>query len=1296
MTAGMLPDAPVIAPRPPGERDLPLSWGQERLWFLHQLDPSDTAYHVFVARRIHGPLATDLLAHALSDLVARHESLRTRFPATDGVPVQVIDPPAPVALPVEHREEGRVRDLLVERIETPFDLARGPLLRATLVRLGDGEHVLCLVVHHIVADGWSLGLMCDELSALYRAASEPGLPALPIQYADYALWQRRDAGGPDTALGYWRGQLAGVPALDLRGARPRPPVRTSRGATVRHRLPAGLCEQVTRFARTRRVTLFMTVLAAYQAVLARHSGLDDICVGTPVSVRDEVELEPLIGLFVNTLALRGDLSGDPSFGDLVARTRATALAAYSSAGAPFDRLVGELDLPRDLSRTPVFQAMFRLDPASVADLALEGMEVGPYELDHRTAQVDLALEVTWGRDGAQAEFVYNADLFEAATVRELATDLEQVLTAGCADPDTLLSELGVAPTPARAVARPHAAERPEPPDSPDPEGPVEVALAEIWREALGVARVGATDDFFDLGGHSLLAARVVARQRGVLPPDARPISVMDLFQHRTVRRLAGLAEGTAEAPEHAGLLHELTPPASTSRMSLVCVPYGGGSAIVYRPLAEAIGPDCSLYSVAIPGHDLGRLEETRPLAEVAAACVAEIQERVPGPVVLYGHCGVGGALAVEIALRLQEAGREPAALYLGATYPFARPRGRVLDRLIRIAGRESLRSDRATVNWLTSMGADLGGLDADQIAFIARNIRHDGDAAEAYYSTWQDGGRARLRCPVISVVGERDPVTEFAEERYREWHFLADRAALVVLPEAGHFFLKHRAGELAEIIAGTHTALAGGTLSPSPSAHTRWWVAGVSDGAPVTAPEAAEPESGVQPGMARFLAISLGQLVSIAGSAVTEFAIPLWTYLKVGSLTQYAILSVLAIMPGVLAAPLAGAVVDRSRRRLVMLAGDASSGAAVGTVALLYGTGSLRIGFVYALVAWLSVALTFQRLAYASAVPQLVPKRYLGHANGVVEMFTGIAQFAAPLFAVGLMAAVGLGGILAIDLVSFAVAVVVVLAVRFPGALPLRRREPLGTEILGGLRYALDRPGFRAMLAYFAAQTLFLSAMLVAVSPLVLSFAGLSSVGPVIVSGGAGAALGGLAMVIWGGPVRRRMRVVVLGTAVQGGFGVLMGLRPSLVVVAIGLAGMLFCLAIVRGTYSTIVQVKVAQRFQGRVFAVNQVISWSTIPIGFAVLVPLWAHLFGPWLAPDGRLAGTAGAVVGTGQGRGLGFMYVAFGLVMAVSSLLAARYGRVSRFDDEVPDAVADDLIGLQEHRSRRESGGDQRMDSA
>jgi surfactin synthase thioesterase subunit len=1269
----------VIAPRPHTDTGPPPSWEQERLWFLHELNPADTAYHIFLARRLRGPLAVERLARALSGVVARHESLRTRIHAVDGVPVQVVDPPAPVPLTVTEAggpdAERRARELLAEQIETPFDLAAGPLLRAGLVRLTAEEHILCLVVHHIVADGWSLGILCGELAAGYRA--EDAVPPPPVQYADYARWQRRPD-GPDRRIDRLRTALAGVPPLDLRGSRPRPPVRTSRGAIVRRRLPAALCARVARFSRDRRVTLFMTVLTAYQAVLARHSGLDDICVGTPVSMRTEEELEPLIGLFVNTLALRGDLSGDPTFGELLTRTRATALEAYADADLPFDRLVGALDVPRDLSRTPVFQTTFRLDPASVADLELTGLEVTPFEVGHRTAQVDLALEVTWdGQDGAWAELVHNADLFDSSLAERLLADLEELLASGCADPDARLSALDViASTPRRAPARPPA----PPVDRPRPDGPIEVALAEVWQDVLGVPAVSATDDFFDLGGHSLLAARAVARQRGVLPPEARPISVMDLFQHRTVRRLARLAAGTGEVPEETGLLHRLTR-SGGARMSLVCVPYGGGSAVVYQPLADALGAECALYSVAIPGHDLGRVEDTRPLADVAAACVAEIQERIDGPVVLYGHCGVGGALAVEIAIRLQEAGRPPDALYLGATFPFARPRGRAMGRLTRLAGLEALRSDRVTANWLTSMGADLDGLDADQIAFIVKNIRHDGQAAERYYGTSR--ARTRLSCPVISVVGELDPVTEFAAERFREWHFLTDHTALVVLPRAGHFFLKHRAGELAEIVAGTHQALRGGTLRPVTGPQARWWVGGVS--------RDASPAGSVRPGMARFMAVSAGQLVSIGGSAVTEFAIPLWTYLKVGSLAQYALLSVLAIMPGVLAAPLAGAVVDRSRRRLVMLAGDSLSGAAVGTVALLYWTGSLRLGFVYALVAWLSVALTFQRLAYASAVPQLVPKRYLGHANGVVEMFTGIGQFAAPLIAVALMAAIGLGGILAVDLVSFAVAVGAVLAVRFPAAMALRRRETLGAEILGGLRYSMERPQFRAMLGYFAVQTLFLSAMLVAVSPLVLSFAGLSSVGPVVVLGGAGAALGGLTMVIWGGPVRRRMRAVLLVTAVQGCFGVLTGLRPSLALVATGLAGLLYCLAVVRGTYATIVQTKVPQRLQGRVFAINQVISWSTIPLGFALLTPLWAHVFGPMLAPDGRLAPTVGALTGTGPGRGIGFMYVAFGLVMTLSSLLVAVRGRLSRFDDQVPDAVSDDLIGLREldparHRAAEE----------
>ena len=450
MTARMQPDAPAIVPRTPGETDLPLSWTQHSMWLLHQIDPSDPAYHVFVVWRLRGPLAAGRLARALSDLVARHESLRTRFPATDGIPYQVIDPAEPVPLHTVSLDgddlEHRARKLLIKWIEAPFDLANGTLAQFLLLRLADGDHLLCLAAHHIVVDGWSLRLICEELSALYRAAKTPGrtapLPPLPVQYADYALWQRRVM-GEDASTGYWLSQLTGVPPLDLHGSRPRPAIRTSRGATLRRRLPAALCAEVTRFAQTRRITAFMAVLAAFQAVLARHSDLGDVCVGTPVSLRDQVELEPLIGLFVNTLALRGDLSGDPTFEELIARTRATALQAYAHADAPFGHLVTQLNPPRDPSRTPVFQAMFRLDADTVADLELDGLEVTPFELDHRSAQVDLTLEVTWGQDPAWAEFVYNADLLEPVTVEGMARDLEELLARGCSVPETRLSAFGI-------------------------------------------------------------------------------------------------------------------------------------------------------------------------------------------------------------------------------------------------------------------------------------------------------------------------------------------------------------------------------------------------------------------------------------------------------------------------------------------------------------------------------------------------------------------------------------------------------------------------------------------------------------------------------------------------------------------------------------------------------------------------------------------------------------------------------------------------------------------------------------
>jgi len=808
----------------------------------------------------------------------------------------------------------------------------------------------------------------------------------------------------------------------------------------------------------------------------------------------------------------------------------------------------------------------------------------------------------------------------------------------------------------------------------------QATVAAVWAEVLHVERIGVDDDFFDLGGHSLLAAQVIAKLRKTA--GAR-VSVLDLFKNPTVRAVAALLDVPAGERGPTELVHELTKPATAGprTLSLVCVPYGGASAVVYQPLANALPAGYRLFALAPPGQDIGLDEEPLPFDELAGRCVAEVLAKVDGPIAVYGHC-VGSALAVEIARRLEAAGRHLEAVYIGGIFPFARPGSRVLGALSRIASIEWLRSDQGYANWLVSMGVDMSDLEPERARHIVRNMRKDSQSAEDYYTGLLQSGPDRLQAPVVTVAGDRDPTTDFYQERYREWHFLTDTSAVFVLDEAGHFFLKHRAEELAAIITGTPPALA----EPEPLSRAArgedagWWLHGVSRSAARAAP------TGPAPSMRRFLAVASGQLVSIIGSALTEFAVPLWIYLHTGSLFRFALFAVCGLVPGMLAAPLAGAVVDRFDRRRIMLLGDTAAGGTQLVLGVLLWTGRLQIWEIYPLLVSLSVALTFQRLAYGSSIAQLVPKHYLGHANGVVQMVGGVAQILVPLVAVGLMAAIGLGGILAIDVVSYAVAVGVVLFVRFPATMAWRRRETLLAEIGQGFRYSWGQPGFRAMLLFFAALNVFLAPLFLLISPLVLSFADLTRVGEVALAAGVGATLGGLAMAFWGGPRRRRMRGMLLCTLALSAFCLVTGVRPSLWTIGAGAFGMALWLTVVNGIYTTIVQVKVAQRFHGRVFALNTLIAWSTLPIGWGLVGPYGARLFNPLMVRGGALAGTFGPVIGVGPGRGIGLMYLLFAVAMALLALIALRTPALARFDEQVPDAVPDDLIGF-EARQRRTS---------
>jgi len=430
-----------------------LSFSQQRLWFLEQLQPGTAAYNLSGAVRLVGQLDVDALRKTLSALVARHEVLRTTFATVDGAPVQLVAAQSSVALPLEDfsREAQADRDraldaVLADEAQRLFDLERGPLFRARLYRLGEQDHVLQVSLHHIIADGWSLGVLVRDLGLLYAgyaSGQEPSLPELPIQYADYAAWQREQLQSQtlQESVGYWRGKLAGLATLELPTDHPRPAAPTFEGALHTFLVPASLASRLIELGREEGATLFMTLLASFSVLLSRYSGQLDVVVGSPIAGRGRAELEPLIGFFVNNLVLRTDLTGAPSFRALLRRVRRTALEAYTHQDVPFERLVEELHPQRDPGRNPLFQVMLGLQNTPYQELVLPRLSLSPLEVARRAAAFDLTLQVLETKAGLRCSLEYATDLFEAETIERMAGHLVQLLSAAVQDPELGVAEL---------------------------------------------------------------------------------------------------------------------------------------------------------------------------------------------------------------------------------------------------------------------------------------------------------------------------------------------------------------------------------------------------------------------------------------------------------------------------------------------------------------------------------------------------------------------------------------------------------------------------------------------------------------------------------------------------------------------------------------------------------------------------------------------------------------------------------------------------------------------------------------
>ncbi|HET9229073.1 MAG TPA: condensation domain-containing protein, partial [Thermoanaerobaculia bacterium] len=475
----------------------PLTSAQQRLWLLDRLEPGSIAYNMPSPVRLRGPLDVAALEQALNEIVRRHESLRTVFTEQDGEPMQVVAPPVPVRLTLTDLsgltgEERR----LVEEHKRPFDLERGPLFRADLVRFAAEEHLLLLDVHHIVSDGWSLGVFFRELGALYGAFLEgkpSPLPELPIQYADFAVWHKEWLRGPvlEEQLSYWRKRLAGSPpALEVPLDRQRPAVQTHRGDNAVLVLSRDLTASLRELSLREGASQFMTLLCAFQLLLSRLAGQDDVVVGSPSAGRSRVEVEGLIGLFLNTLVLRTEMPDDPTFHELLMRVKDVVLGAYQYQAIPFERLLEELQPERQLSRTPIFQVLFNYVSLSDLSLDLPGIQAEGVRLGQPASKFDFTLYVTEA-ESLQFNLVYNADLFDRERMEEMLRQLEHLLKQAVANPEARIRSLSLVSPAATALL-------------PDPARP----LGGEWRGAV----------------HQALAQKATSHPESIAVSDARGTS----------------------------------------------------------------------------------------------------------------------------------------------------------------------------------------------------------------------------------------------------------------------------------------------------------------------------------------------------------------------------------------------------------------------------------------------------------------------------------------------------------------------------------------------------------------------------------------------------------------------------------------------------------------------------------------------------------------------------------------------------------------------------------------------------
>ncbi len=650
----------------------PLSFGQQRLWALNQLESDNAVYNLVKAIRLTGRLNLQALKQSLAEIVRRHEILRTAFKVIDGQPVQVISPEIDLELPIvdlrqfpSEVRKAEAQKLIRQEAKQPFALSQAPLLRVKLLRLADEEHILIRVAHHIIFDGWSTRLFSKELAILYEAFStgkSSPLSELPNQYGDWVLWQNQWLLSPaaQTQMDYWRKKLAdNVPVLQLPADKPRSVFVTSRGARQLLELPQNLTRALENFSRQERVTLFITLLAAFNALLYRYTGQEDLLLCSPVACRNRVELEGLIGYFNNIVVLRTDLSGDPSFRELLVRVRQVVSEAFEHQDLPFQKLT---EFP-NLARTPLTRGMFALQSTPSQPENMSGIIVSPQDVPKDTADFDLSLFVEPQGETLVGAFEYKTDLFSDGAIAGMLKNFQTILESLVINPELRLSSLPMFAPINSAQFSEATAELVDVQGNGKaktivaPRDRLELQLKQIWEKVLNIQPIDIRDNFFALGGHSMLAVRLFAEIEATF---GKKFPLATLFQASTIEQLASLLRQKEWSASWASLV-PIQP--SGSKTPLFCVHGAGGNVLVFRDLARHLGEDRPFYGLQSRGLN-GQESPLTTVEEMARCYLEEIKTIQPtGPYLLAGYC-LGSKVALEMAQLLRAEGEEVALLAL--------------------------------------------------------------------------------------------------------------------------------------------------------------------------------------------------------------------------------------------------------------------------------------------------------------------------------------------------------------------------------------------------------------------------------------------------------------------------------------------------------------------------------------------------------------------------------------------------------------------------------------------------------